>query len=170
MPNTMFFSLLLNIGLLVLIATLLTHVPYVRRLLLTANNPLSGQIALALIFGAISVISTYTGIRAQGAIVNTRVIGVLAAGLLGGPWAGMGAAVIGGMHRYLFDIGGFTAVSCAVSTMVEGFIGSAFSRRFKQGRLDGTGIFLVTALAEVGQMVITLPIPRPFAPALSWWS
>ena len=166
MPNTMFFSLLLNIGLLVLIATLLTHVPYVRRLLLTANNPLSGQIALALIFGAISVISTYTGIRAQGAIVNTRVIGVLAAGLLGGPWAGMGAAVIGGMHRYLFDIGGFTAVSCAVSTMVEGFIGSAFSRRFKQGRLDGTGIFLVTALAEVGQMAIILAISRPFAAAL----
>lgn len=166
MPNTMFFSLLLNIGLLVLIATLLTHVPYVRRLLLTANNPLSGQIALALIFGAISIISTYTGIRAQGAIVNTRVIGVLAAGLLGGPWAGMGAAVIGGMHRYLFDIGGFTAVSCAVSTMVEGFIGSAFSRRFKQGRLDGTGIFLVTALAEVGQMAIILAISRPFAAAL----
>ena len=166
MPNTMFFSLLLNIGLLVLIATLLTHIPYVRRLLLTANNPLSGQIALALIFGAISVISTYTGIRAQGAIVNTRVIGVLAAGLLGGPWAGMGAAVIGGMHRYLFDIGGFTAVSCAVSTMVEGFIGSAFSRRFKQGRLDGTGIFLVTALAEVGQMAIILAISRPFAAAL----
>ena len=113
MPNTMFFSLLLNIGLLVLIATLLTHVPFVRRLLLNSNNPVSGQIALALIFGAISIVSTYTGVRAQGAIVNTRVIGVLAAGLLGGPYAGMGAAVIGGMHRYLFDIGGFTASSRA---------------------------------------------------------
>ena len=166
MPNTMFFSLLLNIGLLVLIATLLTHVPFVRRLLLNSNNPVSGQIALALIFGAISIVSTYTGVRAQGAIVNTRVIGVLAAGLLGGPYAGMGAAVIGGMHRYLFDIGGFTAVSCAVSTFVEGLIGSAFSKRFKQGRLDGTGIFLLTAAAEVAQMAIILLISRPFQAAL----
>lgn len=166
MPNTMFFSLLLNIGLLVLIATLLTHVPFVRRLLLNSSNPVSGQIALALIFGAISIVSTYTGVRAQGAIVNTRVIGVLAAGLLGGPYAGMGAAVIGGMHRYLFDIGGFTAVSCAVSTFVEGLIGSAFSKRFKQGRLDGTGIFLITAAAEVAQMAIILLISRPFQAAL----
>ena len=166
MPNTMFFSLLLNIGLLVLIATLLTHVPFVRRLLLNSNTPGSGQIALALIFGAISIVSTYTGVRAQGAIVNTRVIGVLAAGLLGGPYAGMGAAVIGGMHRYLFDIGGFTAVSCAVSTFVEGLIGSAFSKRFKQGRLDGTGIFLITAAAEVAQMAIILLISRPFQAAL----
>ena len=166
MPNTMFFSLLLNIGLLVLIATLLTHVPFVRRLLLNSNNPVSGQIALALIFGAISIVSTYTGVRAQGAIVNTRVIGVLAAGLLGGPYAGMGAAIIGGMHRYLFDIGGFTAVSCAVSTFVEGLIGSAFSKRFKQGRLDGTGIFLITAAAEVAQMAIILLISRPFQAAL----
>lgn len=166
MPNTMFFSLLLNIGLLVLIATLLTHVPLVRRLLLNSSNPVSGQIALALIFGAISIVSTYTGVRAQGAIVNTRVIGVLAAGLLGGPYAGMGAAVIGGMHRYLFDIGGFTAVSCAVSTFVEGLIGSAFSKRFKQGRLDGTGIFLITAAAEVAQMAIILLISRPFQAAL----
>ncbi len=167
MPNTMFFSLLLNIGLLVLIATLLTHVPYVRRLLLNSSNPVSGQAALAIIFGAISIISTYTGVRAQGAIVNTRVIGVLAAGLLGGPFAGMGAAFIGGMHRYLFDVGGFTAVSCAVSTiMVEGIIGSVCSKRFKQGRLDGTGIFLITAIAEVGQMAVILMISRPFEAAL----
>ncbi|MBT9775645.1 sensor histidine kinase [Clostridium sp. MCC353] len=166
MPNTMFFSLLLNIGLLVLIATLLTKIPVVRRLLLEGNNSVSCRVALALIFGAVSIISTYTGVRAQGAIVNTRVIGVLAAGLLGGPYVGMGAAVIGGAHRYLFDIGGFTAVSCAVSTFFEGLIGSAFSRRFRRGKLDSTGIFLITALAEIGQMVIILLISKPFSAAL----
>ena len=80
-------------------------------------------------------------VRAQGAIVNTRVIGVLAAGLLGGPYVGIGAAVIGGLHRYLFDIGGFTAVSCAVSTFVEGLIGSAFSKRLRPARLTAPGYF-----------------------------
>lgn len=166
MSNTMFFSLLLNIGLLVLIATLLTKIHAVRSMLLGDNNPIGSRAALAVIFGLVSIFSTYTGVRAQGAIVNTRVIGVLAAGLLGGPYVGMGAAIIGGCHRYLFDIGGFTAVSCAVSTFVEGFIGSVFSRRFKAGKIDNTGVFLITALAEVGQMLIILLISKPFSAAL----
>lgn len=166
MPNTMFFSLLLNIGLLVLIATLLTKFPVVRRMFLEGPNSAGSRIALALIFGSVSIISTYTGIKANGAIVNTRVIGVLAAGLLGGPQVGIGAALIGGCHRYLFDIGGFTAVSCAISTFVEGLIGAAFSRQFRQGKLDNTGIFLITVLAEVSQMVIILLISKPFEAAL----
>lgn len=166
MPNTMFFSLLLNIGLLVLIATLLTKFPVVRRMFLDGQHSVGSRVALALIFGTVSIISTYTGVKANGAIVNTRVIGVLAAGLLGGPQVGIGAAIIGGAHRYLFDIGGFTAVSCAISTFVEGLIGAAFSRRFRQGKLDNTGIFLITVLAEVGQMVIILLISRPFEAAV----
>lgn len=166
MSNTMFFNLLLNIGLLVLIATMLTKLPMVRSMLLEDSHAMGSRAALAVIFGLVSIFSTYTGVRAQGAIVNTRVIGVLAAGLLGGPYVGIGAAVIGGLHRYLFDIRGFTAVSCAVSTFVEGLIGSAFSKRFKAGKIDGAGVFLITALAEIGQMAIILLISRPFPAAL----
>lgn len=166
MPDTMFFSLLLNIGLLVLIATLLTKIPIVRSMLLYDKNPPGCIAALAAIFGLVSIISTYTGVRAQGAIVNTRVIGVLAAGLLGGPYVGMGAALIGGLHRYFFDIGGFTAVSCALSTLMEGLAGSIFSRRFKMGKINSAGIFLITALVETGQMGIILLISRPFQAAM----
>lgn len=167
MHNTMFFSLLLNIALLVLIATLLTKFPVVRRMFLDGPHSIGNRIALALIFGTVSIISTYTGIEANGAIVNTRVIGVLAAGLLGGPQVGIGAAIIGGAHRYLFDIGGFTAVSCAISTFVEGLIGAAFSKRFRQGKLDNGGIFMITVLAEIGQMLIILLVSRPFPAALA---
>jgi two-component system sensor histidine kinase LytS len=166
MPDTMFFSLLLNIGLLVLIATLLTKIPIVRSMLLYDKNSVGCTVTLAAIFGLVSIISTYTGVHEQGAIVNTRVIGVLAAGLLGGPWVGMGAALIGGLHRYFFDIGGFTAVSCAVSTLMEGLAGCIFSRRFKRGKIDSTGIFLLTAIVETGQMAIILLISRPFLAAV----
>jgi len=166
MSSAMFFSLLLNIGLLVLIATLLTKIPVVRSMLLYDKHSAGCGIMLALIFGLISIISTYTGVRAQGAIVNTRVIGVLAAGLLGGPYVGMGAALIGGIHRYLFDIGGFTATACAVSTMVEGLAGSIFSSRFKAGKIGSTGVFLLTFFVEFLQMVIILLISRPFSAAV----
>ncbi|GLB28734.1 sensor histidine kinase [Lacrimispora amygdalina] len=166
MSSAMFFSLLLNIGLLVLIAALLTKIPIVRSMLLYDKHSAGCGIMLALIFGSISIISTYTGVRAQGAIVNTRVIGVLAAGLLGGPYVGMGAALIGGIHRYLFDIGGFTAAACAVSTLVEGIAGSIFSSRFKAGKIGSTGVFFLTVFVEFLQMVIILLISRPFSAAV----
>ena len=72
MSNTMFFNLLLNIGLLVLIATMLTKLPMVRSMLLEDSHAMGSRAALAVIFGLVSIFSTYTGVRAQGAIVNSR--------------------------------------------------------------------------------------------------
>ena len=163
----MLFNLLLNIGLLVLIATMLTNLPPVRALLLEEKQTFRSWLWLSLIFGMVSICSTYIGVPIQGAIVNTRVIGVMAAGLLGGPYVGVGAALIGGIHRYLFDIGGFTAVSCALSTIMEGAIGAAFSRKFKAGEIGGGELFLLTAVAEMGQMAIILLVARPYSAAIA---
>ena len=66
MSNTMFFNLLLNIGLLVLIATMLTKLPMVRSMLLEDSHAMGSRAALAVIFGLVSIFSTYTGVRAQG--------------------------------------------------------------------------------------------------------
>lgn len=167
MSDNIFLSLALNVGLLVLIATLLTKVPVVRRLLLDETNSIWSRMSLAVIFGCVSILSTYTGVGVNGAIVNTRVIGVIAAGLLGGPYVGIGAAVIAGLHRYLFDIGGFTAVSCAMSTLVEGMLGAFFSRYFRRGKWDNLSIFLLTAAAEICQMLIILVVAKPYSEALA---
>ena len=167
MADSIFLNLVLNIGLLVLVATVLTKIPVVRRLLLDDSNSPTGRFSLAVIFGMVSILSTYTGTSVHGAIVNTRVIGVLAAGLLGGPAVGIGAAVIAGVHRYLFDIDGFTAVSCALSTFTEGLLGAVFSRYFRRGQWDHYGIFFLTAAAEILQMLIILCVARPFADALA---
>ncbi len=166
MTDSIFLSMVLNIGLLVLIATVLTKLPVVRTLLLDEAHSVAGRISLSVIFGVVSILSTYTGTNVQGAIVNTRVIGVLAAGLLGGPSVGIGTAAIAGIHRYLFDIGGFTAVSCALSTFAEGMLGAFFSRYFRRGQWDNIGIFFLTAASEVIQMLIILFIAKPFADAL----
>lgn len=162
----MYFNMLLNIGLLVLLATLLTNMPAVRKLFRGENNTTIQKMALAVIFGAISIVSTYTGTRTGGAIVNTRVIGVLTAGIMGGPFVGMMTAVIAGAHRFLFDIGGFTVVSCAVSTLVEGVLGSLAYKRYKAGEMDSVDLLFLTAEAEILQMVIILLISRPFSAAM----
>lgn len=95
MTGTMFFNMLLNIGLLVLLATLLTNMASVRKLFRGESSTIIQKMALAVIFGAISIVSTYTGTKTGGAIVNTRVIGVLTAGIMGGPLVGM----MTGTHR-----------------------------------------------------------------------
>ena len=166
MTGTMFFNMLLNIGLLVLLATLLTNMASVRKLFRGENSTIAQKMALAVIFGAISIVSTYTGTKTGGAIVNTRVIGVLTAGIMGGPFVGMMTALIAGAHRFLFDIGGFTAASCAVSTLVEGVLGSLVYKKYKAGEMDSIDLFFLTAEAEILQMVIILMISKPLGAAM----
>ncbi len=64
----------------------------------------------------------------EGAIANARVIGVFVGGLLGGPLVGTLSGLIAGGHRFLIDIGGFTAFSCGLSTFVEGIMAGFFKR------------------------------------------
>ena len=52
MTGTMFFNMLLNIGLLVLLATLLTNMASVRKLFRGESSTIIQKMALAVIFGA----------------------------------------------------------------------------------------------------------------------
>lgn len=63
MTGTMFFNMLLNIGLLVLLATLLTNMASVRKLFRGESSTIIQKMALTVIFGAISIVSTYTGTK-----------------------------------------------------------------------------------------------------------
>lgn len=165
MPDNLFLSLLFNIGFLIFLAFVLTRIPTVRNMLTCEKLSLPNQLLAAVLFGFVSILATYTGIETRGAIVNTRVIGVLSAGLLGGPVIGIGAAVIGSVHRYFYHAGQLTAAACAVSTLLEGLIGVACSKYFHRGKWDNGMLFLLTALTEVCQMVLILLIARPFSEA-----
>ncbi|WP_313527024.1 LytS/YhcK type 5TM receptor domain-containing protein [Anaerotignum sp.] len=167
MTIDIFKNLLLNLSMLVIIAQLLTKTTFVKQFMFAYKTDLKSSLLLAVIFGLISILSTYTGINVNGAIVNTRVIGVMSGGIIGGPIVGMGAALIGGVHRYFFDVGGFTAVACAISTFIEGIIGVMASKYLKRNNWNKGDIFLLAALAEVFQMVIILLVAKPYPDALA---
>ena len=59
MVDVTYFNMLLNIGLLVLIAALLTNLEFVRTLFLEEQSSIFSKTALAVIFGIISIVSTY---------------------------------------------------------------------------------------------------------------
>ncbi|MDD3395299.1 MAG: LytS/YhcK type 5TM receptor domain-containing protein, partial [Anaerotignum sp.] len=167
MTANIFKNLILNLSMLVIIAQLLTKTTFVKQFMFSYKTDIRSNFALAVIFGLISILSTYTGINVNGAIVNTRVIGVMSGGIIGGPIVGMGAAIIGGLHRYFFDVGGFTSVACAISTFVEGIIGVLASKYLKRNNWKKWDIFLLAALAEIFQMVIILLVAKPYSDALA---
>ena len=125
---------------------------------------LKSGILVVAIFGLLSIFGNYSGVEILGAIANVRDLGAMIAGLLGGPVIGLATGLIGGVYRY--SMGGFTAVPCAIATVLSGLFGGLIWLWKKKL----VGFLWATAFAfamESFHMVLTLAIARPFSEALS---
>ncbi len=166
MPREIMGNIIVNIAILMIIAYLLPRASFFRRTVFEHQKKTSEKILLGILFGSIGILATYTGIRINGAIANTRVIGVLSGGFLGGPLVGAIAGVVAGVHRYAIDINGFTGLACAISTMTEGLIGGFMYKKIRSSNHKYRLIFITTFVAEIIQMLIILVFARPFADAV----
>lgn len=166
MIENIYANIALNIAVLLIMGNAIPRIPFFRRTLFRDRKSWSDIILLSMVFGGLGVLSTYLGINVNGAIVNTRVIGVITGGFLGGPWVGLFSGMIAGGHRYLYDLGGFTALSCGISTLVEGILGGLMATKIRSTRNKYTWIYGLTFIAEILQMLIILLIARPFEAAV----
>ncbi len=166
MGNELFQYLLVNISLLVLVAAILIELKPLRRLLKKQKKSLSDQLCLGTIFGLLSISGTYTGLSLQGAVVNTRVVSTLAAGLVAGPFPGLCAGLMGGVHRLLYDPASFTSVACAIGTFCFGVIGAAACRQLPQKKGRNLALILLVIVSELLQSLIILAVSRPFSAAM----
>ena len=121
------------------------------------------------VFSIFCIMGTWFGLHIEDSIANTRAIGAVMGGLLGGPVVGGLVGLTGGLHRY--SMGGMTALSCMISTIVEGLLGGlVHSCMINLGRPDKVFSPLtagaITFVAEMAQMAIILLIARPFDDAL----
>lgn len=146
-------------------AYLLTRFPAFRRML-SRRATIWEKLILALAFGLLAISGTYLGVEMKGgAIANSRVIGPAVGGLLGGPLVGVGAGLVGGIHRYFQ--GGFTAFSCSVSTVIEGLMAGLMHIYTLKGREPNPRIgFIAGIITESVQMIIILALARPFTAAV----
>ena len=156
-------NLLKEIAVFLVIAYLFSKTP-VFKLLLTKEFNFSDILTLYVFFSVMSIIGTYFGIPVDGAIANNRVVGASIAGLIGGPILGFSVGLTAGVHRYF--LGGFTAISCGLSTTIEGLLAGLVHQYFynkkKHERVfDPDVAFFTTLVAEVLQMIIILAISRP---------
>lgn len=90
------------------------------------------RILLIVFFGILSIFGTLSGISIYGAVVNIRDLGPMAAGLVCGPYIGIGAGIIGGLFR--FAQGGpymWTGLSAPIlSGIIGGIMYLANKRQF----------------------------------------
>lgn len=171
-----------RMGLIVTIAFLVTRLKSFRRMI-QQDLDVWDKLVMTTVFGVFGIISTYTGIvvsaddvvnrdwissiAPDNAIANTRNLGVVIGGLLGGPAVGLAVGVIAGGHRYL--LGGFTGLACMISTiaggLISGFVGRKY-RRQQDGMIRPSFAALVGMAVEIVQMIIILLVAKPFDAAL----
>ncbi len=188
-------SVCMNISLLIVLAMILTKVQFVRELLFneeymeeerelkqeqedefgkpveTGTQELErdwgNKFILGLIFAVFCIISDYIGIQVEGAIPNARVIGVLSAGFLGGPVAGMTTAILAAIHRYMILPERISTTACVISALVHGVMASYIGyRRRDQKQYSNRFLLLSTFAAEAFHMGLILVITRPFLQAV----
>ncbi len=163
------FRLIQAMSVFVVIAYLYCKSPLFRSLTTDAMRP-RDRLYLYLVFTSLSVMGTYLGVPVHDAIANTRAIGPILAGIIGGPLLGTAVGFTGGLHRYF--LGGFTAISCGLSTTVEGVLGGMvhwylYRTNRRERTFDPKVAFLVAFGAEILQMAIILLISRPYANAVA---
>ena len=83
------YALIVNIALLAIIANLLSRIQTVQKLILQEKRGLKGDLILSMIFAGLIILSTCIGVKITSYSLNTRVIGAMSAGLLGGPLVGL---------------------------------------------------------------------------------
>ncbi|MCL6610586.1 MAG: sensor histidine kinase [Peptococcaceae bacterium] len=164
MNDSLIIQLALRMSMVVTIAFLLTRVKPFRRLLYNTAS-VRERLILTVVFSAIAIFGTISAVEIQGALANSRVIGAVMAGLLGGPLMGAGAGFISGLHRWY--LGGFTGFACGLSTFTEGLVAGLIHKICRDKKIGWETAFLTGIITESMQMLIILLVARPFPAALN---
>ncbi len=102
------------------------------------------------------------------ALVGFRDTMILASGLIGGPWVGLGAGLLAGAERY--QLGGFAALASGLATMLLGGFAGAIRCFRPHWVATVTGVFGVAIAGTLLHRLLILILVRPYndALALSW--
>lgn len=161
--ESLLYQMIARMSMAATLAFLLSQIKLFRRVSYQYAD-VADKIKLALLFGLIGIGGTYVGIPVDDALANSRVIGVMAAGLVGGPLVGIGAGLVAGGHR--FFLGGFTFFSCALSSVIEGLLAGWVKTHYPGRAIPWQTALLTGAAGEVLQMLIILLTASPWEQAV----
>lgn len=162
----MILGLANKFGNLFVFAFILSRLKSFRKLVAKKPVKISDKLGLSFVFGIFGIIGTYFSIEFEGALVNTRIIGVATGGLLGGPFVGLLAGLIAGVHRGMINIGGFTTIACGISTVFEGLMAGFMGKLIQNKKKKWMYAALTGVIAESMRKISVLLFSRPFEDAV----
>jgi two-component system LytT family sensor kinase/two-component system sensor histidine kinase LytS len=160
-------QMLSRMTLIITIAFLITRLSMFRQMIYR-NLSIKGIFVMIVLFGLFGVIGNYTAIvvnpeahvisnlwnpnlQMDNAIADTRNIGIIIGGLIGGPWVGLGSALIAGGHRLI--MGGFISEASFITSLVGGGLAGLFGRK-----LRGTGFIRPLPIFLIGLLILIIQI------------
>lgn len=157
-------NLIKNMSVVIVLAYVLTRTRAFTPIMKKQALNYKQQVYLVFVFGVFSIYGTLSGIEINSAIANIRDLGPAIAGLIGGPLVGIGAGLIGGIHRY--SMGGLTAIPCSLSTILAGLAGGLIYQYRKNEFINVKVAVIFMSLMEAFHMGLNLLIARPFEQVL----
>ena len=158
--NIQFIShLISNIGCSAIIAFFFIKIDKANIIIKSKAKSKKDIVALSFFFSLLSISGTYIGLNFNGAILNTRNMGVVAGGLLGGPYVAAITGFIAGIHRAIVNLGRETAIPCAIATIIGGFL-TAYVSRFVKNKDRMFFAFLLAFVVENLSMALILLIQK----------
>lgn len=165
--NIQFIShLISNIGCSAIIAFFFIKIDKANIIIKSKAKSKKDIVALSFFFSLLSISGTYIGLNFNGAILNTRNMGVVAGGLLGGPYVAALTGLVAGIHRAIINLGRETAIPCAIATIIGGFL-TAYVSRFAKNKDRMFFAFLLAFVVENLSMALILLIQKDKALAQS---
>ena len=158
--NIQFIShLISNIGCSAIIAFFFIKIDKANIIIKSKAKSKKDIVALSFFFSLLSISGTYIGLNFNGAILNTRNMGVVAGGLLGGPYVAAITGLIAGIHRAVVNLGRETAIPCAIASIIGGFL-TAYVSRFTKNKDRMFFAFLLAFVVENLSMALILLIQK----------
>jgi two-component system, LytTR family, sensor kinase len=159
-------GLINNLSYVIIIAFIISNLSVFKKIIQKDEFSKLELVILSLTFAIFGIIGTYLGTDVNGAIANTRIIGIMAGGILYGPFVGIVSGVIAGIHRFTYDIGGITSVPCAIATILSGFVSAYIYKRGTKHKKWFYG-FIGGFVMESIEMLLIVLISRPYLHALA---
>ena len=155
-------SLLSDMALIAMAAYLIGRNPYI---VACVRQPTLFRhwLTLTSIFSLLSILGTYNGIPVEGALANTRLVGTLMSGIMGGPTVGLSVGIVSGLHRYL--VGGFTAETCGTAAVLGGLFAGLIRQKIGLPNMTWKTAAWIALGAEIAQKGMVLAFAKPFEAA-----
>ena len=126
---------------------------------------MKNKILFILTFSCVGIVGTYWGIRTPDGIINTRAVGVIVGGIIGGPAVGLFSGLLIGLHR-MFFLNTFSAFGSGFITILQGLAAGLLSSFIKSKRRMWLWAFLIGLVLESIHMMLLLVVAPPFWQAL----